>query len=303
MKVVMFPGQGTQYPKMYNQFKYARLYKDTFYKASEYLDSDLSYICNNYSEDELKQTEIAQLIVFVHNMGIYNILKSSGFNEDYVIGHSLGQINAFVASGTVSFKDGLNIVKKRSELMSNINVNGAMILILDLEEKIITNEIKDLGVSVHLAIKNSDSSFVFAGELKDIIKLKNILLKKYEGRIIDVAVNKPFHTPIMNPIKNEFKEYINSLKFYEPQIPVILNSTGKFAYNAEDIKDELVNQITSPVLWKNSIDLLSDRLGYNIDFYEVGARKGLSKILSNINPKFKTITTNSIEEIYSLVCF
>ncbi|MBU3109296.1 ACP S-malonyltransferase [Clostridium gasigenes] len=301
MQILMFPGQGTQYPKIYNDFKYVNAYRDTFYEASEYLNLDITNICSNLCDNEMKLTENAQLAVFVHNMAIYNILRSYEEINICTVGYSLGQINSFVAAGALDFKSGLEIVRKRSELMSNSPTGGGMFAISGISETFLLEEILNKQLKVYIAIINSETSFVISGILKDILQLKDVLTRKYTVRMTQIAVNRAFHTPIMLPIVQEFKDFISDYKFNDCKIPVILNSTGQFATDARDIKDELVNQITSPVLWKQSMDLMLQKYGHEITYVEVGARKSLTKILLNISPNATIESTNNLEEIYDSI--
>lgn len=301
MRILMFPGQGTQYPGIYNDFKYIKEYRDTFYEASEYLNLDITHICSNLGENELRLTENAQLAVFVHNMAIYNVLQGYKGVNGCTVGHSLGQINSFVVAGAISFKSGLEIVRKRSELMTSLSIEGGMLAISGISENCILETILEKKLKVHIAIVNSETSFVIAGILEDILQLKDILNQKYTVRIAQIAVNRAFHTPIMFPIVEEFRDFISNHQFNNCKIPVVINSTSKFATDAKDIKDELVNQITSPVLWKQSMDLILQKYGHESTYVEVGARKSLTKNLLSINPNVNAKSTNSLEEVYDLI--
>ena len=284
MKAYIFPGQGSQFPGMgkdlYDRYGLA---KKLFLTADKILGFDISEIIFNGSKDDLKETKITQPAIYIHSVVLSKIMGDK-FNPKFVAGHSLGELSALTAIGTISYEDGLKLVSKRAFAMQNAceNVPGTMAAILGLEDKIVEQVCEEINGKVVTANYNCPGQIVISGEIKAVEiaceKLKLLNAK----RTLMLPVGGAFHSPLMESAKNEFKNEIELIKFNNPICPVYQNFTASPVFNPFDIKKNLIEQITSPVKWTHTIKNMS--LDGANEFIELGPGKVLQGLVKKILP-------------------
>ena len=284
MKAYIFPGQGSQFPGMgkdlYDRYGLA---KKLFLTADKILGFDISEIIFNGSKDDLKETKITQPAIYIHSVVLSKIMGDK-FNPKFVAGHSLGELSALTAIGTISYEDGLKLVSKRAFAMQNAceNVPGTMAAILGLEDKIVEQVCEEINGKVVTANYNCPGQIVISGEIKAIEiaceKLKLLNAK----RTLMLPVGGAFHSPLMESAKNEFKNEIELIKFNNPICPIYQNFTASPVFNPFDIKKNLIEQITSPVKWTHTIKNMS--LDGANEFIELGPGKVLQGLVKKILP-------------------
>ena len=284
MKAYIFPGQGSQFPGMgkdlYDRYGLA---KKLFLTADKILGFDISEIIFNGSKDDLKETKITQPAIYIHSVVLSKIMGDK-FNPKFVAGHSLGELSALTAIGTISYEDGLKLVSKRAFAMQNAceNVPGTMAAILGLEDKIVEQVCEEINGKVVTANYNCPGQIVISGEIKAIEiaceKLKLLNAK----RTLMLPVSGAFHSPLMESAKNEFKNEIELIKFNNPICPIYQNFTASPVFNPFDIKKNLIEQITSPVKWTHTIKNMS--LDGANEFIELGPGKVLQGLVKKILP-------------------
>jgi len=277
----IYPGQASQYVGMardlYESFESV---KDIFKKASEILEYDLADVCFNGPEEKLKQTAFTQPAVFVHSCAIDTILRENDFRPDAAAGHSLGEYSALVSSGALDFGSGIRAVAIRSRKMQkDCDDNpGTMAAVMGLDFDIVEQTLKQIdGIAVP-ANYNSRGQVVIAGE-KDAIDKACIALKAAGAkRAILIPVGGAYHSPLMS-ISSEFmKRYIlEEMNFNRFDFPVYANVSAKPASDIEEYKSLLARQITSPVLWNQTItNMYNDGIR---EFIEVGPGKVLQGLV------------------------
>ncbi len=283
MKAYVFPGQGAQYKGMGKGL--FEQYGDMVQQADTVLGYSIAELCLDDPERKLGFTQYTQPALYVVNALSYqDEIKKTGDLPECLAGHSLGEYNALQASGAISFKDGLKMVKKRGELMSRAP-KGAMAAILGSTENKIEWLLKNNDLStVDVANYNLHDQTVISGLEEDIAKAQSIFS---EGNIkfIPLNANGAFHSRYMKPAATEFKKYIHQFTFSPLEIDVISNVKAQ-PYTQEKIKENLVNQITHSVKWSESIRYMME-LGVT-KFTELGAGHVLTALIEKIQAHTRT---------------
>ena len=278
MTTFLFPGQGSQLKGMGdNLFSY---FSDLTFKASEFLGYCVKSLCLNDSDHQLNQTQYTQPALYVVNVFSYlKKLQDTGLKPNYVVGHSLGEYSALFAAGVFDFITGLSLVKKRGELMGKI-IGGSMAVVVGLREETIKILLLQEGLTnITIANNNSYLQFVLSGLKEDIDKSLHIFKNARADLVIPLRVSGAFHSPYMEEVQQQFNTFLNEFTFSAPSIPVISNYTAK-PYFVTDLKKNLVQQITHPVRWIETINYLMQQ--GETKFEEVGPGKVLTGLVRSI---------------------
>lgn len=270
MKGLLFPGQGAQYSGMGKElFESNSLAREIFTRADKALGFDISQIMFEGSDEELRRTDITQPALFIHAVAAFESVKDS-MEYGGVAGHSLGEFSALVACGCLNFEDALGLVKVRADAMQRAceQVPGTMAAIVGLEDNIVEEVCESISETVVTANYNCPGQLVISGSVEGINKAVELLTEKGAKRAIVLEVGGAFHSPLMQPAKDELAEKINSITFESPNCPIYQNVTAKGERDAESIKQNLIDQLTSPVRWTMSMQqMLAD--GFD-SFTEMG---------------------------------
>ena len=297
--VALFPGQGSQSIGMMQNLTSNSLIKKTFDQASDILNTNFWDMVNIENTD-INQTINTQPLMLAAGIATWRVLKESNINHpSFAAGHSLGEFTALVAAEVFSFENGLNIVKKRAELMQNAvpSDEGAMAAILGLEDSEvinICNNLKEKGV-IEAVNFNSPGQVVVAGE-KIIIETSLEVFKEAGAkRAIILPVSVPSHCSLMKEAAIEFKEFLSSINFAKPMFPVVQNFEAIPYDDEEKIKEGLFHQLFNPVRWTQSMEFMSEKK-LNI-FLEIGPGKVLTSLSKRINRASNNISIDSMESI------
>jgi len=239
------------------------------------------------NEEELKQTKITQPAIFLHSIAELIVLQET-HSPSAVAGHSLGEFSSLVANNTISFEDGLKLVFLRAKAMQKScdNSNGTMAAILGLDDKIIKETCESFDGNVIAANFNCPGQVVISGELNAVKKICEKFNEIGARRSILLPVGGAFHSNLMNDAKSELKEAIHNTKFNNPTCPIYQNFTAQKTTSIDIIKENLINQLTAPVLWTQTINnMVND--GY-LDYTEVGPGKVLQGLIRKVNKEVST---------------
>jgi [acyl-carrier-protein] S-malonyltransferase len=288
MKAYVFPGQGAQFTGMgRDMYEKSSLANEMFEKANGILGFRISDLMFEGDEESLKQTKVTQPAIFLHST-ILAALMGESFRPDMVAGHSLGEFSALVAAGGLSFEDGLRLVSKRAMAMQRAcEMNAStMAAILGVDDKIVEEVCSSIDETVVAANYNSPGQIVISGSLGGIDKAIDVLKNKGVKRAVKLAVGGAFHSPLMEPARKELEEAILSSAFSKPVCPIYQNVNAKPSSDPGTIKTNLIAQLTSPVLWTQTISNMISA-GATI-FIEVGPGCVLQALIRKINKDMVT---------------
>jgi len=293
---LVFPGQGSQYVGMINDIPESTNIKKIINKSSDIFGVDLLSFCHNGPKKELNSTYIAQPAILVHSLILDYILKLNNIKVNAVAGHSLGEYSALVSSGVISFNDCIKILKVRCSEMQKANekYKGSMLAVLDNNLKLI-NEICQSLTNTVIANINSENQIIISGPTDQIEK--SIILFKQNNikRVLKLNVSGAFHSPLMNEANLTLNKVINSVNFNDTNIAVYQNVKPNENYKGDQIKENLLKQLTGSVLW---YDIIKNMNKNNIDtIIEVGPKKVLSKLINGIFPKINTISIDKYSDL------
>lgn len=292
MLIFVFPGQGSQKKGM-GESLFDEFEKITA-KADEILGYSIKKLCLEDPGQKLRQTEYTQPSIYVVSALSYlKRIEEIGKKPDYVAGHSVGEYAALFASGAFDFETGLKLVKKRGELMNQVT-GGGMAAVIGFSEEKVEDVLKANDFNnIDIANYNSPSQIVIAGTKVDIDRAKPVFEAAGVRLYIPLNVSGAFHSRYMSSLKEEFKDYLEKVKFSELTIPVISNIHAR-PYKQEQIKDNLLEQITHPVKWTESIRYLMGR--GEMEYEEVGPGKVLTALIKTIQKETDPIVPDDIEE-------
>lgn len=283
MKAYVFPGQGAQFPGMgkelYESNSEAR---NLFDKANELLGFEITKLMFEGTDEDLRQTKVTQPAIFL--LSVIMVKTSlADFKPDMVAGHSLGEFSALVANGALSFEDGLLLVSKRAMAMQKACEKQAstMAAIIGLEDAVVEkvcSEIKDVVVPANY---NSPGQIVISGSISGIDAAITKLTEAGAKRAIKLTVGGAFHSPLMDPARLELAQAIETTRFNTPVCPVYQNVNAKPSTDPDIIKKNLVDQLTSPVRWTQTvINMIQDGAS---SFTEAGPGSVLQGLIKKIN--------------------
>ncbi len=297
MLALVFPGQGSQYVGMgkdlYDNFKIAR---EIFEKASDKLSLDMKKLC--FESDEVHLTVNAQPAILTVSTAANEVLKSEkSISPSYVAGHSLGEYSALVASGSIQFDDAIWAVRKRGEFTQQavpVGVGG-MAAVLGLADEDVNQICRDASTKdahVSPANYNSIGQVVISGVKFAVEKAAELAKKAGAKRVVLLDVSAPFHSKLMSSAVEQMRNVLDKINFLDFKIPMITNFDAKMFNDKLKIKNLLLDQLTSPVLWHQSINYLNNNLGVN-QFLEVGPKNVLSGLIKRIS---KNCTVSNFSE-------
>ena len=282
MKAYIFPGQGSQFPGMgkdlFENYSFAR---EIFSEADELLGFSLSDIMFNGTEEELKQTKVTQPAIYLHSILIAKL--GTNFKPDMVAGHSLGEFSALVASGGLSWQDGLSLVSKRASAMQKACEiePSTMAAVLGLSDEQIEKVCAEFTGEVVAANFNCPGQVVISGSIKGVELAREKLKEAGAKRVLLLPVGGAFHSPFMEPARLELAAAIEAAKIDRPICPIFQNVNAKASQNEVDIKANLIAQLTGPVRWTQSIEAMVSAGA--TDFIECGPGKVLQGLVRKIN--------------------
>ena len=289
----IFSGQGSHRPGMsLNLYKTFQIAKDRIELSNKILGYDISEIMFSSEENVLRQTQYAQLAIFIHSTIIFDLIKDQK-ECVAVAGHSLGEFRALYANNFFDFETGLQIVDVRAKAMHECELNnpGKMSAVIGTSiDKIQT--ICD-SVDCQIANINSDSQIVISGS-EESIDLASESLKNIGSKVLPLSVSGAFHSKLMSDAKNKLSDIINTSRFNEVSFPIVSNFNAKPNRSIDEIKHALIEQIDNPVQWSKSIKSLSE---LSNEFIEIGPKKVLSNIIKKIDDSLTITTYNSIENL------
>lgn len=287
MKAFVFPGQGAQFVGMGKDlYDNSPLAKELFEKANEVLGFRITDLMFEGTDEDLRQTKVTQPAIFLHSVILAKTLGED-FKPEMVAGHSLGEFSALVASGALSFEDGLVLVSKRAMAMQKAceAEPSTMAAIVGLEDSIVEEVCNSIDEVVVAANYNCPGQLVISGSFAGIDKACEILKEKGAKRALKLPVGGAFHSPLMEPARAELAAAIEATQFNEPVCPIYQNvSASPFTAPAQ-IKENLVAQLTAPVKWTQTAqNMIKDGA---TSFTEVGPGKVLQGLIKKVDRKME----------------
>tara|TARA_B100001093_G_scaffold465953_1_gene484004 strand:- start:548 stop:1420 length:873 start_codon:yes stop_codon:yes gene_type:complete len=282
MKAYVFPGQGSQKPGMgkdlFNDIEESR---ELFKRANDILNFNITELMFDGTNEDLLQTKVTQPAIFIHSVIL--ALTSKTFKPDVCAGHSLGEFSALVASKSISFENGLKLVSIRANAMQKAcqETKGTMAAILGLSDDIVEFACNEIDGIVKPANYNCPGQLVISGELNAVEKACELLKEKGARRALILPVSGAFHSDLMNSASKELKKGIDNIDFKAPNCPIYQNFTASEVIDPLVIRENLLNQLTGPVLWTQSINkMISNGVK---EFIEVGPGNTLQGLIKKID--------------------
>ncbi len=287
-KAYVFPGQGSQFPGMAKElYENDARAKDMFEKANSVLGFRITDIMFEGTQDDLKQTKVTQPAIFLHSVILAKCLQD--FKPDMVAGHSLGEFSALVAAGALDFEEGLRLVSIRAKAMQKACeiAPGSMAAIIALPTETVEDLCHSIEGIVIPANYNCEGQVVISGE-KEAVEAACVKMKEAGAkRALILPVGGAFHSPLMEPARTELADAIEKARFTRPICPVYQNVTGLPSTDPDEIKENLLKQLTAPVRWTQSIrNMENDGAGH---YVEIGPGKVLQGLIAKIAAQAESI--------------
>jgi [acyl-carrier-protein] S-malonyltransferase len=292
MNAYIFPGQGAQFSGMgLDLFEKSTKAQDLFKKANAILGFSITDIMFEGTAEDLKQTRVTQPAVFLHSVILSKVLGED-FKPDMVAGHSLGELSALVANNTLSFEDGLNLVYKRAMAMQQACElePSTMAAVLGLEDEVVEAVCAETEGIVVAANYNCPGQLVISGDIKAVEAACETLKERGAKRAMILPVGGAFHSPLMEPARKELAAAIENTTFNTPTCPIYQNVSTFAVTDPEEIKKNLVFQLTAPVKWTQSVqNMIKDGA---TNFTEVGPGKVLQGLVKKIDRQMETASAS-----------
>lgn len=297
----VFPGQGAQAIGMGKDvFEALPQSRAVFEKGDEVLGFSLSGLVFEGSEDELKQTVNTQPALLTTSTAYLKAYELQGIKPDYVAGHSLGEYSALVAAGVLSYEDAVSLVRLRGRFMEEAvpSGEGAMAAVLGAEREALAElcrSVSNPGSSVELANINCPGQIVISGAKSAVDSVVERVKEAGGKRAILLEVSGPFHSSLMKQAAEQLERELKKVTFHSPSVPVVVNVTASPVMDPEMIRELLVRQVYSPVLWQDTIEWM---IADGVDtFVEIGSGSVLAGLIRKIDKTVKVININSLESV------
>jgi len=291
MKAYIFPGQGAQFTGMgLDLYEKYPLAQKLFEQANKILGFSITDIMFEGTPEQLKETKVTQPAIFLHSVIMAKVLGNA-FKPEMVAGHSLGEFSALVANGVLSFEDGLKLVSQRALAMQKACEiqKSTMAAVIGLEDEIVEDTCNEIDGIVVAANYNCPGQLVISGEIESINKACEIFKEKGARLTLVLPVGGAFHSPLMEPAREELAAAIENTIFNEPTCAIYQNVPACAVNTAKDIKKNLVAQLTAPVKWTQTIQsMIKDGA---TEFTEVGPGKVLRGLMRKID---RSVTANGV---------
>lgn len=288
MKAYIFPSQGAQFSGMgLDLYENSPLAQELFEKANTILGFSITDIMFEGTAEDLRQTKVTQPAIFLHSVILAKALGDN-FKPDMVAGHSLGEFSALVVNGTLNFEDALKLVAQRADAMQKACElqPSTMAAVLGLEDAIVEEVCSQTKGIVVAANYNCPGQLVISGEIEAINTACESLKEKGARRALVLSVGGAFHSPLMEPAREQLATAIKNTTFNEPNCPIYQNVTASAITNPDEIKAHLISQLTAPVRWTQSVQhMIADGATH---FTEVGPGKVLQGLVKKINREAQT---------------
>lgn len=287
MTAYVFPGQGAQFSGMgKNLYESSESARQMFEKANEILGFEITKIMFEGTDEDLKQTNVTQPAIFLHSVILASTIEN--FKPDMVAGHSLGEFSALVTAGALSFEDGLKLVSQRANAMQRAcEINpSTMAAILNLADNVVEDICSGIDGVVVAANYNCPGQLVISGTIEAVTVACEQLKAAGAKRALILPVGGAFHSPLMEPAREELAAAIESIKFSTPSCPIYQNVNAKPSTDVATIKANLIAQLTGPVRWTQSVqNMVADGA---TKFVECGPGKVLQGLVKKIAPETET---------------
>ena len=289
MKAYVFPGQGSQFRGMgHDLYQQSEAARQLFDQANQVLGYDLTSIMFDGTDEDLKQTIYTQPAVFLH--GVVLALTTESFAPTMVAGHSLGELSALTAAGVLSFEDGLGLASVRATAMQRACelIQSTMAAVLGLTDEVIERVCSEITEEIVVpANYNCPGQVVISGSIAGIQLAEERLKAAGAKRVVPLSVSGAFHSPFMEPARTEFAEAVQNMPFSAPRCPVYQNVNAQPTTDPQQIKANLIAQLTSPVRWTQSVErMVADGA---TEFYECGPGKVLQGLIKKISPAIPVV--------------
>jgi len=295
MKAFVFPGQGAQFVGMGKDlYDNSDLARELFEKANDILGFRITDLMFEGTDEDLKQTKVTQPAIFLHSVLLAKTLGDD-FKPDMVAGHSLGEFSALVANGTLSFEDGLVLVSKRAIAMQKACElePSTMAAIVGLEDDVVEKVCAEIDDVVVPANYNCPGQLVISGSNEGIDKACAKLTELGAKRALKLMVGGAFHSPLMEPARTELAEAIEATTFNKPNCPVYQNVTASAVTDPDEIRKNLVAQLTAPVRWTQTVKtMIADGA---TSFTEIGPGKVLQGLVKKVDRSMETNGINAYQ--------
>lgn len=286
MKAFVFPGQGSQAPGMGKTlYENDPKAKEILERGNEVLGYRITDTMFEGDQEALQQTEITQPAIFLHSTALY---LSKDLEADMVAGHSLGEFSALVANGALTFENGLKLVYKRAMAMQRAceAAPSTMAAVMGLDDESVEEVCEGIDGTVVPANYNSPGQVVISGDKEAIQKACEALQEKGAKKTVQLPVGGAFHSPLMEPARKELEEAIRDTPFENPDCPVYQNATAEAHQDLNEIRDNLIDQLTSPVKWTQSVQRMMEDGAAS--FTEIGPGKVLQGLVKKVDRKMET---------------
>lgn len=287
-KAYVFPGQGSQFPGMGKDlFDAHQIAKDIFKSANDILGFDIQKIMFEGTAEDLKQTNVTQPAIFIHSVIVAKVLGAD-FKPDMVAGHSLGEFSALVSANALSFEDGLTLVSKRADAMQKAckaepSTMAAVLALTDEQVEEVCEKTEGIVVAANY---NCPGQLVISGAYSAVEKACELAKEMGARRALILPVGGAFHSPLMLPAQEELQAAINNTTFSQPICPIYQNVNAQAVIDPEEIKKNLIAQLTAPVRWTQSVEnMVKDGATH---FTELGPGKVLQGLVKKIHPAAET---------------